>query len=153
MRRAPVAGLSLLRRAVASCAAVVRGAPSVMPAASAAAFAMPPLVMAVAPLSVVDIAAEVASPGHAGAPTLPRMYEVREGDTLWAIALSTYGEGSRYADILAANPGARCRARMRRWSAHRAASRVRSRQVSRRRSARQAAAWTRARCCGCPRRE
>jgi hypothetical protein len=42
------------------------------------------------------------------------MYEVREGDTLWGIALSAYGEGSRYVEILAANPGAQCRARVHR---------------------------------------
>ena len=146
-----MAGLSLLRRAVASCAAVVRGAPNVLPTASAAAVALPPLVMAVAPALVVDLAAEVASPGNAGAPSLPRIYEVREGDTLWAIALRTYGEGRRYVDILAANPGARCRARMPRWAAH--ASRIRSHQVWRRRSARQAAAWTQAHGGGCPSRE
>ena len=34
------------------------------------------------------------------------MYEVREGDMLWAISLDAYGDGTRYADILAANPGA-----------------------------------------------
>ena len=106
LRRAPVAGLSLLRRAVTSCAAAVRGASTALPAAPAAAFAVPPLVLAVAPAFVVDLEAEAASPGNALAPALLRSYEVCEGDTLWSIALSAYGEGRRYADILAANPGA-----------------------------------------------
>jgi hypothetical protein len=54
------------------------------------------------------------------------MYEVREGDTLWAIAMNAYGEGSRYADILAANPGVSCAAEMHRCAAHSCCVRSRS---------------------------
>ncbi len=42
----------------------------------------------------------------ASALPFPRMYEVKEADTLWGIAQDAYGDGSRFADILAANPGA-----------------------------------------------
>ena len=35
----------------------------------------------------------------------PRMYIVQKGDTLWKIAVSVYGDGQRYRDIEAANPG------------------------------------------------
>ncbi len=38
--------------------------------------------------------------------SFPRMYCISEGDTLWGIAESAYGDGQRFADILAANPGA-----------------------------------------------
>ncbi len=45
----------------------------------------------------------------AAAPTTPpertRTYVVQEGDTLWRIALTVLGNGQRYRDILAANPG------------------------------------------------
>jgi nucleoid-associated protein YgaU len=30
---------------------------------------------------------------------------VRRGDTLWSIAQRTYGDGKRWRDIAAANPG------------------------------------------------
>ncbi len=42
----------------------------------------------------------------AAAAVFPRLYEVREADTLWGIAQEAYGDGSRFEDILAANPGA-----------------------------------------------
>ncbi len=32
-------------------------------------------------------------------------YTVQRGDTLWRIAVKTYGDGQRWRDILAANPG------------------------------------------------
>jgi hypothetical protein len=101
LRRAPLAGFTLLRRAVTSCAAVVR---------SASAVAVPPLMFAAAPGLLLGSDAEVAAPQRDSALAFPRMYEVREGDTLWAIALGAYGDGSRYTDVLAANPGASGRA-------------------------------------------
>jgi 5'-nucleotidase/UDP-sugar diphosphatase len=38
-------------------------------------------------------------------PESPRFYVVQKGDTLWRIAAKVYGNGQRYRDILAANPG------------------------------------------------
>jgi len=38
-------------------------------------------------------------------PETPRFYVVKKGDTLWRIAARIYGNGQRYRDILAANPG------------------------------------------------
>lgn len=32
-------------------------------------------------------------------------YTVQRGDTLWSIALRVYGDGQRWKDIVAANPG------------------------------------------------
>ncbi len=32
-------------------------------------------------------------------------YAIRRGDTLWSIAQRSYGDGKRWRDILAANPG------------------------------------------------
>jgi nucleoid-associated protein YgaU len=39
------------------------------------------------------------------APERTRTYVVQKGDTLWRIALTILGDGQRYRDILAANPG------------------------------------------------
>lgn len=36
---------------------------------------------------------------------MPSHYTVREGDTLWGIAASVYGDGARYCELLTANPG------------------------------------------------
>lgn len=36
---------------------------------------------------------------------IPATYTVRRGDTLWSIAQRTYGDGQRWREIIAANPG------------------------------------------------
>jgi len=103
LRRAPAAGFSLLRSAVTTCATVLHGASRAMPAASVAEAAAPPFMLAPRALPSVS---EAAAPLLAdGVLAFPRMYEVREGDTLWSIAHTAYGDGGRYADIIAANPG------------------------------------------------
>ena len=44
-------------------------------------------------------------PAPAPVPQAVNKYTVRRGDTLWSIALRTYGDGHRWRDIIAANPG------------------------------------------------
>jgi 5'-nucleotidase/UDP-sugar diphosphatase len=44
-------------------------------------------------------------PAEPPEPETTRFYVVRKGDTLWRIATRLYGDGQRYRDILAANPG------------------------------------------------
>lgn len=52
----------------------------------------------------VDTPHEGATRGRDGAP-LPRIYEVRPGDTLTDIAARVYGNGAAWPQIVAANPG------------------------------------------------
>ncbi|MAJ28398.1 hypothetical protein CBD41_03130 [bacterium TMED181] len=35
--------------------------------------------------------------------TSPMTYKIRQGDTLWSLAVRFYGNGHRYADLMAAN--------------------------------------------------
>jgi hypothetical protein len=126
LRQAPGAGFALLRRTVSSCAASLRRTSDDSGALSSALAAGPPLMLAAAastggagdarlPLAVGGpswrsgvLHASPDGGARAVASTLPfpRMYEVKEADTLWGIAQDAYGDGSRFADILAANPGA-----------------------------------------------
>jgi len=39
------------------------------------------------------------------APPAPQTYTIQKGDTLWSIAVSLLGDGQRWKDIKAANPG------------------------------------------------
>ena len=89
-------GLSLVRRAVAACSSLRPRKPIEEAALLAGACAAPTLRAALGSLR-----------GDSGAPCapFPRMYSVREEDTLWGIAEEAYGDGQRFADILAANPG------------------------------------------------
>ncbi len=41
------------------------------------------------------------------APSGNKKYVVQRGDTLWSIAVRTYGDGKQYKKIVAANPGIR----------------------------------------------
>jgi len=54
------------------------------------------------PLTPLAPPKTVAKPAP-GAPQ--RFYTVEKGDTLWKIAVRVYGDGQRYRDIQAANPG------------------------------------------------
>ena len=44
-------------------------------------------------------------PAPAAAPAGGNSYTIRKGDTLWSIAKRHYGNGQRWQDIAAANPG------------------------------------------------
>ncbi len=64
--------------------------------------APPPPVMEPAPAPPVltyEPAPAAPAPGAGGS------YTVKKGDTLWSIAQRTYGNGQRWQDIVAANPG------------------------------------------------
>ncbi|MEM1213698.1 MAG: LysM peptidoglycan-binding domain-containing protein [Planctomycetota bacterium] len=52
-----------------------------------------------------DTAATVVPADPTPAPAESRMYTIRKGDRLWVIAQREYGDGQRWVDILAANPG------------------------------------------------
>ena len=52
-----------------------------------------------APVAYTPVAEPVPTAGAGGS------YTVQRGDTLWSIAQRTYGDGKRYHDIVAANPG------------------------------------------------
>lgn len=43
--------------------------------------------------------------GTEDAPPAPQTYTIQKGDTLWSIAVSLLGDGQRWKDIKAANPG------------------------------------------------
>jgi len=57
------------------------------------------------PAPVVSATPEPLPPAEPAEPEAPQFYVVRKGDTLWRIATRIYGDGQRYRDILAANPG------------------------------------------------
>ena len=50
-----------------------------------------------------DLAAEITI--DASLPPVPRRYTVVAGDSLWKIAASQLGNGSKYPEIIKANPG------------------------------------------------
>jgi nucleoid-associated protein YgaU len=50
-----------------------------------------------------DLAAEITI--DASLPPVPRKYTVAAGDSLWKIAASQLGNGSKYPEIIKANPG------------------------------------------------
>ncbi len=55
-----------------------------------------------------EAAAVPASSPHEAHPIVveaANTYTIRRGDTLWSIAKQTYGDGHRWQDIAAANPG------------------------------------------------
>lgn len=53
--------------------------------------------------SYSDLAAEITI--DASLPPVPRKYTVVAGDSLWKIAASQLGNGSKYPEIIKANPG------------------------------------------------
>ncbi len=52
-----------------------------------------------------EIVSFEADPAAPPAPAAPRTHKVRKGDTLWALATSYLGDGQRWRDIVALNPG------------------------------------------------
>lgn len=52
---------------------------------------------------MVDLTA--LAPDEAVGPPLPGTYTVKKGDTLWSIATRLLGDGQRWRDIVAMNPG------------------------------------------------
>ena len=63
----------------------------------------------VTPIGPVTPVPEASAPPIAAAPAAPvdggATHVVQPGDTMWQIALRHYGNGQRYRDIMAANPG------------------------------------------------
>ena len=124
LRRAPGGAFQMLRHAVGAAASALRKpAATVAAAPLSAIFVAPPLMFAAAAAEVppADAAAPrwrpsllrspaggvaAAAPEHGSELPFPRLYQVRQDDTLWGIAQDAYGDGTRFADILAANPGA-----------------------------------------------
>ena len=72
-----------------------------------AARAAPDLPPPAARKPIVNITPEPApaAPKAAEAPEAPESYVIQKDDTLWKIAARLYGNGQRWRDIAAANPG------------------------------------------------
>lgn len=51
------------------------------------------------PLHVLPVAAKLIPSGNASAQKAPKIYTVKKGDSLWAIAASQLGNGSRWPEI------------------------------------------------------
>jgi 5'-nucleotidase len=66
---------------------------------------VPPTPAGAAETAKLDLAAGTEPAGRAIAAEPERVYLVQKGDTLWRIAAKLYGNGQRYRDIAAANPG------------------------------------------------
>jgi len=54
---------------------------------------------------VIDTTPAVVTVSPAARPAASKKYTVRKGDTLWAIAKTSYGDGKQFPKIVSANPG------------------------------------------------
>lgn len=62
----------------------------------------PVMTPVVSPVSVTPVAVDVTTPAPVAS---GKVYVVKPKDTLFSIAKAHYGNGAKYKDILAANPG------------------------------------------------
>lgn len=56
------------------------------------------------PMTSTPVTVDAAPTADSQGPVAGQKYVVKKGDTLWSLAVKTYGNGAQYKKIIAANP-------------------------------------------------